>query len=204
MGMGCHALLQGIFVTQGPNRCLLCLLCWQVDSLPLVPPGKPQPIRTECKFMLRSSGLPRTCVHSKQLQDAMRWKSTLKYWLRSSFDTLCVNAGVSGKSLATLWQVILYSAHTWQPPESQRSWHSFLGILVEFFGSLDFSYVFGKNTKPQEVICGLKTFFSTSAWPFSPYVNLANSTTWWVFLTWSGIGSSLRIHRGCGKRRICW
>ena len=40
-GVGCHALLQGIFPIQGSNLCLLCLLHWQVGSLPLVPPGKP-------------------------------------------------------------------------------------------------------------------------------------------------------------------
>ena len=39
--MGCHALLQGIFLTQGLNQRLLCLLHWQADSLPLAPPGKP-------------------------------------------------------------------------------------------------------------------------------------------------------------------
>ena len=33
--VGCHFLLQGIFLTQGWNPCLLCLLHWQVDSLPL-------------------------------------------------------------------------------------------------------------------------------------------------------------------------
>ena len=33
--VGCHFLLQGIFPTQGSNLCLLCLLHWQVDSLPL-------------------------------------------------------------------------------------------------------------------------------------------------------------------------
>ena len=38
-GVGCHALLQGIFLTQGLNLCLLRLLHWH--SLPLVPPGKP-------------------------------------------------------------------------------------------------------------------------------------------------------------------
>ena len=32
---GCHALLQGIFPTQGSNLSLLCLLHWQVNSLPL-------------------------------------------------------------------------------------------------------------------------------------------------------------------------
>ena len=39
-GVGCHALLQGIFPTQGSNPDLLCLLHWQVGSLPLAPPGK--------------------------------------------------------------------------------------------------------------------------------------------------------------------
>ena len=36
-GVGCHSLLQGIFLTQGSNLYLLLLL-WQADSLP---PGKP-------------------------------------------------------------------------------------------------------------------------------------------------------------------
>ena len=37
-GVGCHALLQGIFLTQGLN---LSLQHWQEGSLPLAPPGKP-------------------------------------------------------------------------------------------------------------------------------------------------------------------
>ena len=40
-GVGCHALLQGIFPTQESNPHLLHLLDWQVNSLPLAPPGKP-------------------------------------------------------------------------------------------------------------------------------------------------------------------
>ena len=36
-GVGCHALLQGIFPTQGSNLRLLCLLPWQVGSLPTEP-----------------------------------------------------------------------------------------------------------------------------------------------------------------------
>ena len=32
---------QGIFLTWRLNLCLLCFLHWQIDSLPLVPPGKP-------------------------------------------------------------------------------------------------------------------------------------------------------------------
>ena len=34
-------ILQGVFLTQGSNPSLLCLLHWQVGSLPLVPLGKP-------------------------------------------------------------------------------------------------------------------------------------------------------------------
>ena len=45
-GVGCHALPEGIFLPQGPNWPLLCLLHWQMASLPLAPPGKPlHPIR---------------------------------------------------------------------------------------------------------------------------------------------------------------
>ena len=36
---GCHALLQGLFPTQGLNLHLLYLLHWQAGSLPLVPTG---------------------------------------------------------------------------------------------------------------------------------------------------------------------
>ena len=39
-GVDCHALLQGIFLTQGLNLHLLCLLHWHAGSLPLVLPGK--------------------------------------------------------------------------------------------------------------------------------------------------------------------
>ena len=37
-GVGCRALLQGIFWIQGLNLCLLNLLHWQAGSLPLAPP----------------------------------------------------------------------------------------------------------------------------------------------------------------------
>ena len=40
-GVGYHALLQGIFPTQGSNPSLLYLLHWQAGSFPLVPCGKP-------------------------------------------------------------------------------------------------------------------------------------------------------------------
>ena len=37
----CWILLQGIFLTQGSNWYLLCLLHWQADSFTTEPPGKP-------------------------------------------------------------------------------------------------------------------------------------------------------------------
>ena len=40
-GAGCHFLLQGTFPTQGSNLCLLPLLHWQADSLPLSHLGSP-------------------------------------------------------------------------------------------------------------------------------------------------------------------
>ena len=40
-GVGCHAFLKGIFPTQGLKLSLLCLPHWQVSSLPLSLPGKP-------------------------------------------------------------------------------------------------------------------------------------------------------------------
>ena len=40
-GVGCHFLLRGIFPNQGSNPCLLDLLAWQADSLPLSPPENP-------------------------------------------------------------------------------------------------------------------------------------------------------------------
>ena len=35
IGVGCHVLLQGIFLTQGSNPGVFCLLHWQTGSLPL-------------------------------------------------------------------------------------------------------------------------------------------------------------------------
>ena len=46
-GEGCHFLLQGIFLTQGSNPCLFCLLHWQAGSLTQAPHGKP------CKYHLK-------------------------------------------------------------------------------------------------------------------------------------------------------
>ena len=51
--VGCHALLQGIFLTQGLNLHLLCLLHWQVGSLQLALPGNPEPFYLVAMLQLR-------------------------------------------------------------------------------------------------------------------------------------------------------
>ena len=43
-GVGYYAHLQRIFLTQGSNPCVLCLLHWQAGSLPPVPPGNPSSV----------------------------------------------------------------------------------------------------------------------------------------------------------------
>ena len=72
-GVGCHPLLQGIFLTQGSNQHLLHLL-WQACSLPLAPSGKSPPVWGQLSnfgiHVLEAwSSLP-SCVYFDQ------------YWLR--------------------------------------------------------------------------------------------------------------------------
>ena len=52
-GMNCHFLLQGIFLLQGSNPCLLHLVHWQTDSLLLCLSGSLR----ECKTLLVKSTL---------------------------------------------------------------------------------------------------------------------------------------------------
>ena len=58
-GVGCHFLLQGIFLTQGSSPHLLGLLHGQADSLPQAPPGKTvTPLKVKVKV---SQSCPTTC-----------------------------------------------------------------------------------------------------------------------------------------------
>ena len=59
-GVDCHALLQGVFPSQGSNPHLLCLLHWQAGSSPLAPPGKPQ---VQWRRVLSASSKPQRSFH---------------------------------------------------------------------------------------------------------------------------------------------
>ena len=57
-GVGCHTRLQGIFLTQGSNPHLLCLVHWQVDSLPLGFPGVASGKEPVCQCRRDSGSIP--------------------------------------------------------------------------------------------------------------------------------------------------
>ena len=66
--MGYHVLLLGISQTQGSNPSLVCLLHWQVGSLPLGPPGKPQAplsclfLNNICHFLIYAAKSRQSCL----------------------------------------------------------------------------------------------------------------------------------------------
>ena len=75
--MSCHFLLQGIFLTQGWNLCLLLLLHWQVDSLPSEPPGKPD-IEGHNEWQFYSAAAAVTSVVSDSVRPHRRQPTRLR------------------------------------------------------------------------------------------------------------------------------
>ena len=89
-GVGCHFLLQGIFLTQGSNQCLLHLLHWKADSFTTEPPGKPLSklyLSVKWRFWivlcLKSFLFP--SVDFWFLRVCGGWKNLLKIWLLGMF-----------------------------------------------------------------------------------------------------------------------
>ena len=91
--MGCHALLQGIFLTQGLNPCLLCLMHWQTDSLPLAPP-----VHTHTHTHARA----RAHVAGKELACNTGDPSSITGWGRSPRQGIGYPAQYSWASLVAL------------------------------------------------------------------------------------------------------
>ena len=67
-GVGCHALLQGIVLTQGSNP---SLLHWQADSLPSESPGKP--VRSKARFK-RCFSAPRHFSFTLEIESERNFK----------------------------------------------------------------------------------------------------------------------------------
>ena len=100
-GAGCH--FQGIFQTQGWNSCLLCLPRWQVNSLPLVPPGKPVVwyIKTLVSTTIVSCHLPLQGLNHMLLQ-LLIFNTPLR--VESRNEALCAQ----GKTGKTGLQIVRY------------------------------------------------------------------------------------------------
>ena len=96
-GVGCHALLQGIFPTQRLNLHLLCLLDWQVGSLPFMPPIR------HFKF---HKIVPVNCCSSETLK--------LSGWTNGSFMRLQCSGDFTGtgwlKMPSPLYLAIIWSS----------------------------------------------------------------------------------------------
>ena len=83
--IGCHALLQRIFPTQGSNPYLLCLLCWQKGSLPLAPRGKPETILTSSKLLI--SYCENICTFFKRLMSLQFEMLLLSQYIHEHMNT---------------------------------------------------------------------------------------------------------------------
>ena len=81
-GVGCHALLQGILLTQGWNPHLLPLLHWQEGSLPLAPPRK-----------------PKTCIQFSSVQSLSRVRLFATQWITARQASLSITNSRSSLKL---------------------------------------------------------------------------------------------------------
>ena len=94
-GLGCHFLLQGIFLTQGSNPCVLGLLNWEKGSLPLAPPDS---------GLIKSGGESQDCWSEWCLNFGLLTVYSWTYQILS----LCkpfsiIKIGVSGGSQGCVW-----------------------------------------------------------------------------------------------------
>ena len=80
-GVGCHILLQRIFLTQGSNPRFLHILHWQVGSLPLVPPSTVNKESLACYWL---TPLPRK-----------RWSRSSSCWALLSLGVRALPSGLS-------------------------------------------------------------------------------------------------------------
>ena len=95
-GVSCQALLQEIFPTQGSNPSFLSLLHWQVDSLPLVPPGKPTMLYTRTNIIKHAFTLNYFSWHRHKL------KFHLLNLTASSYSLLVCDHGAMAESAVYL------------------------------------------------------------------------------------------------------
>ena len=117
-GVGCHFLLRGIFLTQGPYPPPLCLLHWQASSLPVVLPGN------SC---LHISPIAKNAVMSIEVQTSLQDPNFILFGYTS-------RSGLAGSYSSPIFNLLrnLHTVSLWLqfilPPTVHRV--SFLYILA--------------------------------------------------------------------------
>ena len=101
--VGCHFLLQGLFLTRGLNSWLLQLLYWQADSLPLSRVGGP------CIAKVKDG-----------ISDTRLWKVVASIL---TFFHLLLDHPLAGKPVSMLWAVF------WSSPHGETVASQNLGLL---------------------------------------------------------------------------
>ena len=123
--VGCHALLQGIFPTQGWNPCLLCLLHWQASSVP--------PRWYRGKESTDNAGDPGSIPWVGKIFQRKEWQSTLTFLPRKFHGQRSV-AGYSPwghKELDTTEQLTLSLSNmlVWKIPLTEKpGWLQSVGL----------------------------------------------------------------------------
>ena len=98
IGVGCHFLLQGIFLTHGSN---ICLLHWRVDSLPLSHQGSLITIRTAVFQNAMAVKWWRTSCYS-HVTDALVASATASFSHNSPWLLVSTIPGLPPKSYSLL------------------------------------------------------------------------------------------------------
>ena len=103
-GVGCYALLQGIFPTQGLNPRLLHLLHWQADSLPLGHLGSPdlRSMKSHLQFIAQDTA-GKGNVNTKIAIDIR-----VKYYRKWSYISRKHPFRVCNSILGLLWMSVLF------------------------------------------------------------------------------------------------
>ena len=97
-GVGCHALLQEIFPTQGSNPCLLHLLHWHVGSLSTTPGN---PIRTYIyKKTSKCAQKIRLCCPKTRVASCLESRKKSK----GSFLTRCLSPALTEVPSTSYWK----------------------------------------------------------------------------------------------------
>ena len=106
-GIVCHALLQGLFLTQGWNLHLLQVLRWQVGSLPQMLRGKPTHTCSQIWIKIQNSSTPKKFPFGP-FQLSPNSQRECHFWSLSSRISYYV-------LILYVFCIYFHSTHSWYP-----------------------------------------------------------------------------------------